>query len=96
MSHDAKTLWLPGMTALGCAAAIILGVIRLVPSSLWADPRLSVRVLIPGLLLSSYLAFGALLLLSMLAVPGPILSAVWISLVVVALVLNFTPLRRAL
>ena len=60
MSHDAKTLWLPGMAALSGAAAVILCVMRFVPPSVWADPRSSVRVLVPGLLLSSYLAFGAL------------------------------------
>ena len=39
MSPDAKTLWLPGMAALGCAAAVMLGAPRLLPASLWLDPR---------------------------------------------------------
>jgi len=58
MSPDAKTLWLPGMAALGCAAAVLLGVSRLLPASLWLDPRATMPMT-AGLLLS-YLAFGAL------------------------------------
>ena len=58
MSPDAKTLWLPGMAALGCAAAVMLGVPRLLPASLWLDPR-AIMPMTAGLLLS-YLAFGAL------------------------------------
>jgi hypothetical protein len=58
MSPDAKTLWLPGMAALGCAAAVMLGVPRLLPASLWLDPRATMPMT-AGLLLS-YLAFGAL------------------------------------
>ena len=58
MSPDAKTLWLPGMAALGCAAAVVLGVPRLLPASLWLDPRATMPMT-AGLLLS-YLAFGAL------------------------------------
>jgi len=58
MSHDARTLWLPGMAALGCAAAVMLGVPRLLPASLWLDPR-AIMPMAAGLLLS-YLAFGAL------------------------------------
>ena len=58
MSPDAKTLWLPGMAALGCAAAVMLGVPRLLPASLWLDPRATMPMT-AGLLLS-YLALGAL------------------------------------
>lgn len=58
MSPDAKTLWLPGMAALGCAAAVMLGAPRLLPGSLWLDPRATMPMA-AGLLLS-YLAFGAL------------------------------------
>ena len=58
MSPDAKTLWVPGMAALGCAAAVMLGVPRLLPASLWLDPRATMPMT-AGLLLS-YLAFGAL------------------------------------
>ena len=58
MSPDAKTLWLPGMAALGCAAAVMLGAPRLLPASLWLDPRATMPMT-AGLLLS-YLAFGAL------------------------------------
>src|SRR3954468_21896027 len=58
MSPDAKTLWLPGMAALGCAAAVMLGVPRLLPASLWLDPRATMPMT-AGLLVS-YLAFGAL------------------------------------
>jgi hypothetical protein len=59
MTRDAKTLLLPGMITLCCAAAVLLGITQLVPSSLWADPRTSVRLLMPALVLLSYLAFGA-------------------------------------
>ena len=58
MSPDAKSLWLPGMAALGCAAALMLGLPRLLPGSLWLDPRATMPMTV-GLLLS-YLAFGAL------------------------------------
>ena len=58
MSPDAKTLWLPGMAALGCAAAVMLGVPRLLPASLWLDPRATMPM--TAALLLSYLAFGAL------------------------------------
>ena len=58
MSPDAKTLWLPGMAALGCAAAVLLGTSRLLPASLWLDPRATVPM--ATLFLLSYLAFGAL------------------------------------
>jgi hypothetical protein len=58
MSPEAKTLWLPGMAALGCAAAVMLGAPRLLPASLWLDPRATMPMT-AGLLLS-YLAFGAL------------------------------------
>lgn len=60
MSHDMKTLCVPGLTALCCAAALMLGVTVLFPSELWLDPRASVRLAIAGLWMSSYLAFGAL------------------------------------
>ena len=58
MSPDAKTRWLPEMAALGCAAAVMLGVPRLLPASLWLDPRATLPMT-AGLLVS-YLAFGAL------------------------------------
>jgi hypothetical protein len=58
MSSDAKTLWLPGMAASGCAAAVMLGAPRLLPASLWLDPGATIAMA-AGLLLS-YLAFGAL------------------------------------
>lgn len=60
MSRYAKTLWLPGMAGLAGAAALIVGVTPLVPSSLWLDPRTSVRALMIAVVLVSYLAFGAL------------------------------------
>ncbi len=60
MSRDTKTLWLPGMTGLAGAAAVIVGITPLVPASLWTDPRTSVRVLMIGLVLACYLTFGAL------------------------------------
>ena len=57
MSPETKTLWLPGMVSLCCAAAFILAITRL-PSTLWVDPRAELPV--TALWLSSYLAFGAL------------------------------------
>ena len=60
MSRDTRTLWLPGMTALAGAAAVLFATSWLVPSSLWIDPRTSVRALMIGVVLLSYLAFGAL------------------------------------
>ena len=59
MSRDTKTLWLPGMAGLAGAAAVMLST-QLVPASLWTDPRTSVRALMIALVLSCYLAFGAL------------------------------------
>ncbi len=58
MSHDTKTLWLPGMAALGAAAALLIGSARLLPGSLWTNPRATVPM--EALFLGSYLAFGAL------------------------------------
>jgi len=58
MSHDTKTLWLPGMAVLGAAAALLIGTARLLPGSLWTDPRATVPML--ALFLGSYLALGAL------------------------------------
>ena len=60
MSRDTKTLWLPGMSALAGAAAVLFSTTQLVPSSLWTDPRTSVRALIIAPVLSCYLALGAL------------------------------------
>jgi len=57
MSPDAKTLLLPGMTALGCAGVVMLGVTQL-PGSLWANPGATVPM--AAALLLSYLMFGAL------------------------------------
>src|SRR4026207_1169575 len=47
-----------GRPAAACAPAVMLGVPRLLPASLWLDPRATMPMT-PGLLLS-YLAFGAL------------------------------------
>ena len=58
MSHDTKTLWMPGMAALCGAAAVIVIVTRALPSSLWVNPRATVPMTI--LMLASYLACGAL------------------------------------
>ena len=58
MSHDARTLWLPGMAALGASAAVLLGVARLVPGSLWTDPGTALPMMAAMLL--SYLLCGAL------------------------------------
>jgi hypothetical protein len=58
MSPDAKTLWLPGMVALGGAAAVVLGVPRLLPASLWLDPRATMPM--AAALLLAYLLCGAL------------------------------------
>ena len=59
MSRDTKTVWLPGMTALAGAAAVLFAT-QLVPASLWTDPRSSVRLLMMGLALACYLACGAI------------------------------------
>lgn len=58
MSHDAKTLWLPGMAALGCAAAVLVGGTRLLPGSLWLDPGAALPMMAAMLL--AYLLCGAL------------------------------------
>jgi len=58
MSPDAKTLWLPGMAALGCAAAVMLGVTRFLPPSLWTNPRATLPM--TTALLLAYLTCGAL------------------------------------
>ena len=60
MSHDTKTLWLPGMAALCCAAALVLGITWLAPPALWADPRPGAQWLAAAIGISSYVAFGAL------------------------------------
>jgi hypothetical protein len=57
MSHDAVTIWVPGMAALAGSATVILGTTRL-PSWLWTDPRAGVPMAIAGI--SVYLACGAL------------------------------------
>ena len=59
MTRDTKTLWLPGMTALAGAAAVLFAT-QLVPSSAWTDPRASLRVLMMGLALACYLVCGAI------------------------------------
>lgn len=58
MSHDAKILWLPGMAALGCAAALLVGTSRLLPGSVWVDP--GARLPMMAAMLLSYLLCGAL------------------------------------
>jgi uncharacterized membrane protein YeaQ/YmgE (transglycosylase-associated protein family) len=37
MSHHAKTLWLPGVTMLGCAATVLLALGWLFPAAWWAN-----------------------------------------------------------
>jgi hypothetical protein len=58
MSHNARTLWLPGMAALGAAAAVLLSVTWLVPGSAWTDP--GARLPMMAAMLLSYLLCGAL------------------------------------
>ena len=58
MSHDTKTLWLPGMAALAGAATLLIGTARLLPGSLWTDPRATLPM--QALFLGSYLTLGAL------------------------------------
>ena len=58
MSHDARTLWLPGMAALGAAAAVLLSLAWLVPGSLWTDPGATPPMI--AAILLSYLLCGAL------------------------------------
>lgn len=38
MSHHMRTLWQPGLTMVGCAAAVLLGVGWLAPGEWWANP----------------------------------------------------------
>ncbi len=37
VSHHMKSLWLPGLTTLGCSATILLGIGWLVPGAWWAN-----------------------------------------------------------
>jgi hypothetical protein len=37
MSHHMRTLWLPGLTMLGCAATLLLGVVWFAPGEWWAN-----------------------------------------------------------
>lgn len=38
MSHHMRTLWLPGMTMVGCTAAVLLGIGWFAPGEWWANP----------------------------------------------------------
>lgn len=58
MSHTAKTLWVPGMTALLGATLMLFLMSSLVPPTAWVGPK--PHVLLLGLWLFSYLVFGAL------------------------------------
>jgi len=60
MTRDARTLLVPGMAALCGASAVVLGLLRFVPPSVWTDDRMAVRLLVPALWLVCYLALGAL------------------------------------
>jgi len=59
MSADAKTMLLPGLTAMAGAALAVFGVI-LLPSSLWVAPPVSMHLLVSALLAVPYVACGAL------------------------------------
>jgi hypothetical protein len=61
MSHQMRTLWLPGLTMVGCAAAVLLGIGWLTPGEWWANRS-------DG---SQYVAaFGAVLLYVLLGAVG--------------------------
>jgi hypothetical protein len=59
MSADAKTILLPGLTATA-GAALVFGVIPMLPSTLWVTPPVSMHVLVSALLFAPYVACGAL------------------------------------
>lgn len=59
MSHHTKTLWLPGMTMLGCAAVFVLATLWLAPGERWANPDARVQTLAAAFGLLLYAAFGA-------------------------------------
>lgn len=57
MSHTARTLWLPGVTMLLIASALLLTAVRLFPAELWSRPGTPAALLAPWL--AAYLVFGA-------------------------------------
>jgi len=59
VSHNMKTLWIPGLAATLCAALLILVVPRVAPPTLWLDPRAWVQALAAATTLLCYVAFGA-------------------------------------
>ena len=59
MSADAKTVLLPGLTAMAGAALAVFG-LTMLPSTLWVAPPVSMHVLVSALLAAPYVACGAL------------------------------------
>jgi hypothetical protein len=57
MSHTARTLWMPGITMLLIASALLLIAARLFPAELWSRPGAPGALLAPWL--AAYLVFGA-------------------------------------
>ncbi len=59
MSHHTRSLWLPGMTMLGCSATVLLAIGWLTPGAWWAsrDSGMDVAAATAAILL--YVVFGA-------------------------------------
>ena len=59
MSHHLKTLWMPGMTMVGFAGAMLIAVCWFAPGSWWANPDASVQRTASMLGVLLYVLFGA-------------------------------------
>jgi hypothetical protein len=57
MTDTVKTLWVPGVTMLLIASAVLLAAVRLFPAELWGRPGTPAALLAPWL--AAYLMFGA-------------------------------------
>jgi hypothetical protein len=60
MTVDAKTMLVPGLTAMTGAALAVFGAIPMLPASLWVAPAASMHVLVSALLVAPYVACGGL------------------------------------
>ncbi|MFN7917127.1 MAG: permease prefix domain 1-containing protein [Vicinamibacterales bacterium] len=59
MSHHMRSLWLPGLTMLGCAATILLAVGWLMPGAWWASRSAATDMMAAGAGILLYVMFGA-------------------------------------
>lgn len=59
MSHHMRTLWLPGLTMVGCAAAVLLGIGWFAPGEWWANPDAGTQYTAAGAALLLYVLLGA-------------------------------------